>query len=150
MTVLVYKNMLMDSSDRPRSGQAAIALLPSDQNLDQFAMLTSQMISCSENGKLTILYYTSEGASLRVCADDRCVSQRKQYGEMSVTLSSGQPFHIRILAGEGLCNYKPVILADRDTSFKLHPNIGLVAHFTAGMTRAILARPHFPCRQPPS
>ncbi|KAI1724984.1 MAM (Meprin, A5-protein, PTPmu) domain protein [Ditylenchus destructor] len=84
-------------------GQSAIAIFPlsavvSNGAEGDFAMLTSQQITCAERGRLVVSYYASEGASMTVCADDRCVAQRKPYGEMSVTLHSPEPFRIRILA----------------------------------------------------
>jgi hypothetical protein len=43
-------------------------------------------------------YFASEHAKLKLCANDRCVPQREQSGQLAVNLTSTRPFKIRILA----------------------------------------------------
>lgn len=82
------------SKQKRITGNAAVAVF---SRASQFATLTSQLIACAEDGRLSVTYYSSEGATLSICADDHCVPQRKPFGELSVNLSSTQPFRLRVV-----------------------------------------------------
>uniref|UniRef100_A0A914BV11 MAM domain-containing protein n=1 Tax=Acrobeloides nanus TaxID=290746 RepID=A0A914BV11_9BILA len=80
---------------KPIRGNAAIALF---EDFNQQAIFISQQISCAENGRLTVTYYSSEGSQISVCADNRCVKQRRPSGQLSVNVTSDQPFRLKIVA----------------------------------------------------
>jgi len=79
-------------------GNAAIATFAHQQGgEEQFAILTSQLISCAKGAKITVTYYASDGAKLSICAEEKCVSPKMKHahGNVSVTLNAQHPFRIR-------------------------------------------------------
>lgn len=64
----------------------------------EYALLTSQVVSCANNARLIVTYFSTKGASLSICADSHCVSQKRSYGNLSVIVSAQRPFRLHILA----------------------------------------------------
>ncbi|KAE9550981.1 hypothetical protein FO519_005796 [Halicephalobus sp. NKZ332] len=90
-------------------GNAAVAYFTSP---DSFAVLQSPVISCAQDARITVKYFSSIGSRLSVCAEDRCLKERERTGtpeennpsnfghsgELSVNVTSVKNFRLSIVA----------------------------------------------------
>ena len=90
-------------------GNVAVALFNQPES---YAILQSPVISCAENARITVFYFSSLGARLSICADDKCLKEKNREaslekesedtfghaGELSVNITTTNNFRLRIIA----------------------------------------------------
>ena len=97
--------------EMPKSlrGNAAVAYFTTP---DSFAVLQSPVVSCAQDARITVNYFSSIGARLSVCADDKCLKEKEvvnseendgpssfgHSGELSVNVTSVKNFRLSIVA----------------------------------------------------
>uniref|UniRef100_A0A914Z0N4 MAM domain-containing protein n=1 Tax=Panagrolaimus superbus TaxID=310955 RepID=A0A914Z0N4_9BILA len=90
-------------------GNVAVALFTRPES---FAILQSPVISCAENARISVFYFSSLGARISICADDKCLKEKPREnnfesdstdtfghaGELSVNVTTTTNFRLRIVA----------------------------------------------------
>uniref|UniRef100_A0A915CIC2 MAM domain-containing protein n=1 Tax=Parascaris univalens TaxID=6257 RepID=A0A915CIC2_PARUN len=75
-------------------GNVVVALLDGVDN----ATLTSRPVPCATNAVVTVAYYRSENAKLRMCIEERCVIAGNSSGHLAIHVESERSFRIKIVA----------------------------------------------------
>uniref|UniRef100_A0A7E4V2Q2 MAM domain-containing protein n=1 Tax=Panagrellus redivivus TaxID=6233 RepID=A0A7E4V2Q2_PANRE len=97
------------SMPKDMRGNAAVAHFTEPGS---YVILQSPVIACAENARITVYYFSSIGARVSICADDKCLKEHEQddaadntdeasfghAGELSVNVTSTNNFQLRIVA----------------------------------------------------